>query len=82
MSAIACANCFNRFPKNTLHDCAELHKNFHIFEQFNCYIAGHGRRKGGRGRQGLPLYVENFNKKVVFLGSSGKKQISPLPALL
>jgi len=52
MSAIACANCFNRFPKNTLHDCAELHKNFDIFEQFNCYIAGHGRRKRGQGKTG------------------------------
>jgi len=41
-----------------------------------------GVARGDRGRQDLPLYVENFNKKVVFFGSSGKKQISPLPALL
>jgi len=38
----------------------------------------HGRRKGGLDL----LAFENLAKKVVFLVSSGKKQISPLLALL
>ena len=38
----------------------------------------HGRRKGGQGGQGPPWILKFSAKKVVFLVSSGKNQISPL----
>jgi len=41
---------------------------------------GHERRKGGSGGQGHPWILKISAKKVVFLISSGKKQISPLLA--
>jgi len=50
---------------------------------FSTYVIGsfiqleHGRRRGGVK---APLDFENFRKKVVFLISGGKKQLSPLLA--
>jgi len=38
--------------------------------------------EGGQGDQGPPLDCENFRKKVVFIVSSEKKQISPFLAPL